>query len=118
MVTSANFVTIARILAIPLFIIVLYLPIRYNELIAAAIFCLIALTDAIDGWLARGRKEVTKEGAILDPLADKLFITAALVFLIGRGVEAWMAYVIIAREFLVTGLRLLTKKVLHASWLG
>ncbi len=120
MVTWANVVTFGRILSIPLFIIVLYLPIRYKGWIAAFVFCVIAATDAVDGWLARKKKEVTKAGAVLDPLADKLLVAAALIFLIGQGVEAWMAYVIIAREFLVTGLRLIVKKkdIIHASWLG
>jgi len=120
MVSWANMVTIGRILAIPIFIIILYLPIKYNSWIAAVVFCAIASTDALDGWLARKRKQITKTGAVLDPLADKLLIAAALIFLIGQGIEAWMAYVIIAREFLVTGLRILTrrKEVIRASWLG
>ena len=120
MVSWANVVTIGRILAIPLFIIVLHLPVQYKGLIAAVVFCAIASTDAVDGWLARRYKGVTKAGAVLDPLADKLLVAAALIFLIGRGVEAWMAYVIIAREFLVTGLRILTKRkdIVHASVWG
>ena len=120
MVSWANLVTIGRILVIPIFIIILFLPIKYNNWIAALVFCAIASTDALDGWIARKRKQVTNVGAVLDPLADKLLIAAALIFLIGQGVEAWMAYVIIAREFLITGLRILVKKkkVIRASWLG
>ncbi len=120
MVTLANLVSLGRILVIPIFIIILFLPIRYNEWIAALVFCAIASSDAVDGWIARKKKQVTRAGAVLDPLADKLLIAAALIFLIGKGVEAWMAYVIIAREFLVTGLRILVKKkaVIKASWLG
>jgi CDP-diacylglycerol--glycerol-3-phosphate 3-phosphatidyltransferase len=64
-------------------------------------------TDSIDGWLARSRGEVTVAGAFLDPLADKLLISAVLVSLVETGeVAAWIAMVIIAREFAVTGLRL------------
>jgi len=120
MVSWANLVTIGRILTIPVFIIILYLPIRYNTWIAALVFCLIASSDAVDGWLARKHKQVTRAGAVLDPLADKLLVAAALIFLIGQGVEAWMAYVIIAREFLVTGLRLIAEKkeVIQASVWG
>src|SRR5574341_101468 len=118
MVSKANVVTLIRIAFIPLFVIVLYIPFRYQNWIAALVFCAIASTDALDGWLARKHKQVTKFGAVFDPLADKLLVTAALIFLIGQGVEAWMAYVIIAREFLVTGLRLVAENVLHASWLG
>ncbi len=120
MVTWANLVTLGRILLIPVFIMILYLPVRYKGWIAAVVFCAIASTDAVDGWLARRHKAVTKAGAVLDPLADKLLVAAALIFLIGQGVEAWMAYVIIAREFLITGLRILIKKkeVVHASMWG
>ena len=103
MVNWANRVTLLRILAIPLFIVVLYLPIKYKGVIAAIVFCIIAATDAVDGWLARKQHQVTKAGTVLDPLADKLLVAAALIFLIGKGVDAWMAYAIIAREFLVTG---------------
>jgi CDP-diacylglycerol--glycerol-3-phosphate 3-phosphatidyltransferase len=120
MVSWANIVTIGRILTIPVFIIILYLPLRYSNWIAALVFCLIASTDAVDGWLARKHKQVTRAGAVLDPLADKLLVAAALIFLIGQGVEAWMAFVIIAREFLVTGLRLIAgkKEIIHASSWG
>ena len=120
MVSLPNKITLARILAIPLFIVALYLPVPYSGLIAAAVFTVIALTDMADGWIARKRNLKSESGAILDPLADKLLVSAALIFLIGRGVEPWMAYVIIAREFLVTGLRLLAKNkaILSASWLG
>ena len=113
-------ITIGRILVIPVFIIILYLPIRYKGWVAALVFCAIASTDAIDGWIARKRNQITKTGAVLDPLADKLLVAAALIFLIGQGVEAWMAYLIIAREFLVTGLRILTKRkaIINASSLG
>jgi len=120
MVSWANLITIGRILVIPVFIIILYLPIRYKGWVAALVFCAIASTDAIDGWIARKRNQITKTGAVLDPLADKLLVAAALIFLIGQGVEAWMAYLIIAREFLVTGLRILTKRksIITASSLG
>jgi len=120
MVTWANKVTIGRILAIPIFIIVLYMPFKYTNWIAAGVFCLIAATDAVDGWLARKMNQETRSGAVLDPLADKLLVAAALIFLIGQGIDAWMAFVIIAREFLVTGLRIITKKkdVIKASWWG
>lgn len=118
MVNVANWITLGRIVAIPIFILTLYLPVSYARVIAAVVFCLIALSDAVDGWVARARKEVSEGGALLDPLADKLLIAAALVFLIGKGVEAWMAFVIIAREFIVTGLRLVAKNITHASYLG
>ena len=101
-----NKITILRVVLIPIFIVFLYVKIRYVEYIAALAFIILALTDALDGYLARKRKEITNLGKLIDPLADKLLISAALIFLIGRGVPAWMAFVIIAREFAVTGLRL------------
>lgn len=117
----ANKITLFRISLIPLFIIILYLPIRYRPEIAAIIFIFLSATDALDGYIARKRKEVTELGKFIDPLADKLLVTAALIFLIGHGVKAWMAYIIIAREFAVTGLRILAaskKIVISASNLG
>jgi len=75
---------------------------------AFAVFAVACATDSIDGWLARSRGEVTVAGAFLDPLADKLLISAVLVCLVETGeVAAWVAMVIIAREFAVTGLRLI-----------
>lgn len=116
MVSAANWVTIGRILATPLFIASLYVP--FGNWFAALVFCIIASTDMVDGWLARRHKTVSKAGAVLDPLADKILVAAALIFLIGKGVDAWMAFVIIAREFLVTGIRLLHEEIVSASFLG
>jgi len=115
-----NRITILRILLIPVFIVLLYVKARYVEYVAAIVFIILALTDALDGYIARKRKEVTKLGKLIDPLADKLLISAALIFLIGRGVPEWMAFIIIAREFAVTGLRLVlsSKITIHASFLG
>jgi len=103
----ANKITLARILLIPIFVVVLLSDIKYRAIVAASVFAIISISDFFDGYVARKRNEVTAVGTMLDPLADKLLISAALVFLIGRGVVAWMAYVIIAREFLITGLRML-----------
>ena len=115
-----NKITILRVVLIPAFIVLLYVKIRYIEYIAAIVFIILALTDALDGYIARKRREVTKLGKLIDPIADKLLVSAALIFLIGKGVPAWMAFAIIAREFAVTGLRLVLsdKKTMHASILG
>jgi CDP-diacylglycerol--glycerol-3-phosphate 3-phosphatidyltransferase len=130
----ANRITLARIFLVP--IIMFFLLIRfdwgaitfaevtitYSEIIATFIFILAASTDGLDGYIARKKKLVTNLGKFLDPLADKLLITAALVSLVDRGsVEAWMAIVIISREFAVTGLRLVAAadgQVIAASKLG
>ncbi len=103
----ANKITLARILLIPVFIVVLLSDIKYHAIISTVVFAIIALSDSLDGYIARKRNEVSAVGAMLDPLADKLLVCAALVFLIGRGVAPWMAYTIIARELLITGLRML-----------
>lgn len=82
--------------------------IQYGNYIGAVIFIIAASTDKIDGYIARKRKMITKFGIFLDPIADKLMITAALIALVQRGdVTGWAAMIIIAREFLVTGLRLI-----------
>ncbi len=118
---TPNKITIMRILLIPIFITLFYIKIRYIDYIAAAVFILLALTDALDGYLARKHKQITNLGKLIDPLADKLLISAALIFLIGRGVPNWMAFTIIAREFAVTGLRLSAQSkqiTIHASRWG
>jgi CDP-diacylglycerol--glycerol-3-phosphate 3-phosphatidyltransferase len=108
-----NSLTIARIFLVPLLVsvlltkfegrLVLGLPV---ELVAAAIFGLASLTDWLDGYLARRRQQVTWVGQMLDPLADKLLISATLVSLVQLDLApAWMVAVIIGREFAVTGLR-------------
>jgi len=84
----------------------LLVRISFGDYIAAAIFGLAALTDSLDGYIARSRKQITRLGVFLDPLADKLLITAALVTLVElHRVPAWIVVIIIAREFAVTGLR-------------
>jgi CDP-diacylglycerol---glycerol-3-phosphate 3-phosphatidyltransferase len=116
-----NSITALRIALIPFFILVLSLKIPYKEIVVTVVFVGLALSDSLDGYIARRTGQVTDLGKFMDPLADKLLITAALVFLIGQGVEAWMAFVIIAREFLVTGLRIMAiknKVVIKASSFG
>lgn len=118
---APNLVTLLRIALIPLFVLLFFSPWGYAGLLAAALFLLLSLTDFIDGYLARKRRQVTDFGKLLDPIADKLLISTALVLLIGRGVEWWMALIIIIREVLLTALRLyIVKKdiVIAASWLG
>ena len=116
-----NKITFARIALIPVFIAVLCLPVRHRHVIAAALFALISATDAVDGYIARKKNQITVLGKFIDPLADKLLVSAALIFLIGHGVEAWMAFVIIAREFAVLGIRIVAasnNKVIAAGGLG
>lgn len=80
---------------------------EYGNYLAAFLFLIAASTDGLDGYIARKRKQITKFGKFLDPIADKLLITAALIALVERNnVTSWAATVIIGREFIITGLRL------------
>jgi CDP-diacylglycerol---glycerol-3-phosphate 3-phosphatidyltransferase len=108
-----NALTVGRIFLVPLLVVVLLtkfegrliLGVR-KELVGAAIFGVAALTDLLDGYLARRRKQITTLGQVMDPLADKLLITAALISLVQMDLAAaWMAAVILGREFAVTVLR-------------
>jgi len=119
----ANRVTILRVVFIPVFVVTLLagMP-EWGPWWAAGIFTLLALTDGVDGYLARSRNEVTTFGKFLDPLADKLLVTAALVALVELGaMPSWIALVIISREFVVSGLRMVAiaeGKVIAASSYG
>ncbi|MBE7052134.1 MAG: CDP-diacylglycerol--glycerol-3-phosphate 3-phosphatidyltransferase [Ruminococcaceae bacterium] len=102
----ANKITMSRILLIPLFMIAYMWDFAYNELVACAIFAVASLTDGVDGYVARNYNMVTDFGKFIDPLADKLLVATALICFVGSGeIAAYMAIVIIAREFIVTGLR-------------
>ena len=112
-VNLPNSITLIRIFSIPLLIWILSSP-RFTsvngekELLASAVFIAAAMTDGIDGYLARKRGQITTMGILLDPLADKLLIAAAFVVLVQINpslVPAWVAIVVIGREFLVSGLR-------------
>ena len=112
-VNLPNYITLTRIASIPLLIWILSSS-RFSsqygekELLASTVFILASITDGIDGYLARKRGQITTLGMLLDPLADKLLIAAAFVTLVQFNpamVPAWMAVVIIGREFLVSGLR-------------
>jgi CDP-diacylglycerol---glycerol-3-phosphate 3-phosphatidyltransferase len=99
-----NGLTLMRIFLIPLLVTVLLT--QYNMLVAATIFLLAAVTDLLDGYFARKRGQITTLGTLLDPVADKLLISSALIPLVQlRLVPAWMVVIIIGREFAVTGLR-------------
>lgn len=101
-----NLLTLSRIALLPFFIFFLNDPTPLYSFIAAAIFGVASITDWLDGWVARKTGQVTKLGKLLDPIADKLLTSTALILLVDIGrVPAWIVALIIGREFAVTGLR-------------
>ncbi len=118
----ANKLTLVRIFLVPVFVLVASTQIPYGDLFAAVIFIAAAATDGLDGYVARTRKEITVLGKFMDPLADKLLISAALIALVDMGrISSWVAIIIISREFAVTGLRTIAAAegvVVAASHLG
>jgi CDP-diacylglycerol--glycerol-3-phosphate 3-phosphatidyltransferase len=117
-----NLLTLARVAAVPLIVIIMLSDSREAGFWAAAIFGAAAATDFIDGWLARKWGVVTVLGKFLDPLADKLIVMAALIMLIPSGrIPAWAVFLVLAREIIVTGLRSIASSegiVIDASDLG
>ena len=131
----ANQLTLLRIILIPFFIVCFYIPslivntvavnnylIPYANLLGLIIFLLAAITDFIDGYVARKYNMITDFGKFMDPLADKLLVTAALLVLLENGlISGWVVFVILAREFIVTGFRTIAASkgvVIAAGWLG
>ncbi len=99
-------ITLLRILLVPFLLAFLIAPSRVNALMAALIFGVAALTDWLDGHLARSTQQVTTLGKLLDPIADKILLAAGLIPLVGLGrVPAWVAAIMLIREFAVSGLR-------------
>jgi len=121
-VIHPNHLTLYRILAIPGIVILMLYPNRLCTFLSALLFSTAAITDYLDGYLARTRGLVTDFGKFIDPLADKLLVSSALVMLASyQWAPAWIVCIIISREFIVTGLRSVadhTKEDLSSSWLG
>jgi CDP-diacylglycerol---glycerol-3-phosphate 3-phosphatidyltransferase len=117
-----NFLTLLRILLVPAVVVALGTEAKGGSEIAAAVFVVAALTDGLDGYIARSRQSITTFGKVMDPVADKLLIAAALLALVSMDrVAGWIAMVVIAREFAVSGLRIAAGQhgvVIPASALG
>ncbi|WP_418789936.1 CDP-diacylglycerol--glycerol-3-phosphate 3-phosphatidyltransferase [Phosphitispora sp. TUW77] len=117
-----NRITLARIILVPVFLAIVSIKITYGQFLAAAVFIIAASTDGLDGYFARKRNQVTKLGKFMDPLADKLLVSAALISLVELNIiSAWIAFIIIGREFAITGLRSIAAAdgiVISASKLG
>lgn len=119
----ANKLTMLRIFLVPLFLIFISMTdFAYSTFIATGIFIIASITDQLDGHIARSRNQITTFGKFMDPLADKLLVTAALISLVElKVIPAWAAVIIIAREFAVSGLRTIAAsegKVIAASMWG
>ena len=119
-----NKLTLSRVVAIPFFVAAMLIPTGWagQKWIALAIFCLASLTDLLDGKIARARGLVTNFGKFMDPLADKLLVCSALICLSSQQrLAAWVVIIIIAREFIISGFRLIASDagvVIAASMWG
>jgi len=118
-----NKITIFRVIMIPVFLVFMLVPdIPGGKYIAAAVFIIAALSDLLDGYLARRYHLITNFGKFMDPLADKLLVSSALICFVQLGLmPAWIVVVIIAREFIISGFRLIASDngvVIAASWWG
>jgi CDP-diacylglycerol--glycerol-3-phosphate 3-phosphatidyltransferase len=106
-VTLPDQLTVARALAVPIVVVLFAWDFPDHAYWGTAVFAVAMATDQVDGWLARRRGETSALGSLLDPIADKVLVMAMLAMLVGEGVApAWMVAAILAREFLVSGLRL------------
>jgi CDP-diacylglycerol--glycerol-3-phosphate 3-phosphatidyltransferase len=117
-----NVLTVLRILLVPVLVVALTTETKNGDTIAAIVFALASLTDGLDGYIARSRKSITTFGKVMDPIADKMLITAALIALVSLDrLAAWVAMVIVAREFAVSSLRVAAAAegaIIPASILG
>jgi len=117
-----NSLTLLRIFLVPFLVVVLLTKFDGREYVGLAIFLIAAITDLLDGYFARKYKKVTKLGILLDPIADKLLISSALISLVELGLApAWMIVIIVGREFAVSGLRMIASQqgvTIAASPLG
>lgn len=120
--TTANIITLIRIILVPVFLVIYLLQGPYYETISLVIFLIASLTDKLDGYIARKNNEVTVFGQFIDPLADKLLVCAALLVLTQAGIiPSWCVFIILAREFIITALRAVAisaGRVIAASNIG
>lgn len=120
--TTANKITIFRVLMVPVFVILLYLDAPGSIYWALGVFILASISDTVDGYVARHCNQVTDFGKFLDPLADKVLVIAAMCVFVERGyMPGWALLIVVARELAVTGLRLIAVdngRVIAAAWSG
>ena len=117
--TTANKITIFRMVMIPVFLVLGYAGLKW---LALAVFILASLSDMVDGYIARHYNQITDFGKFMDPLADKMLVLAAMVFFVEKGsMPGWAVAIVLFREFAVSGLRLVAveqKRVIAAAWSG
>ena len=117
-----NKLSMLRICMIPFFVVFALMPALWAQMVALALFIAASVTDLLDGKIARKRGLVTNFGKFIDPIADKLLVMSALVVLTGQGrMPSWVCIVMLAREFAISGFRLVAAdagKVIAAGWLG
>ena len=106
--TTASKITLVRIAMIPFFFAAMLMDFKNHEIVSLVIFAVASLTDGVDGYIARHYNQVSNFGKFVDPLADKLLVTAAMLIFVEWGrMPSWALMVVLAREFAVTGLRLI-----------
>lgn len=119
---TANKLTMLRVIMIPVFLAALYVEFPFHYIAALAIFILASITDFIDGYIARHFNQITDFGKFMDPLADKLLVTSAMLWFVEVGqMPAWALLIVITREFAVSGLRMVAAPkgiVIAAAWSG
>lgn len=118
----ANKITIFRVFLVPIFILIYYSDLPNSSYIATLVFVIASLTDTLDGYIARSKNMITNFGKFIDPLADKVLVSAALILLVETGkIPGWVVILIIAREFTITGFRVIAASegvTIAASSLG
>jgi CDP-diacylglycerol--glycerol-3-phosphate 3-phosphatidyltransferase len=120
--TTANKLTIFRIILIPVFLVILYLGFPGSKWVALAVFIVASLTDTLDGYIARHYDQITDFGKFMDPLADKMLVLSAMCYFVESGaMSGWVLAVVLLREFAVSGMRLVAVeqgRVIAAAWSG
>ena len=119
---TANKLTMLRVILIPVYLVVWYLNLKYSALLALAVFVIASVTDFLDGYVARHYNQVTTFGKFMDPLADKILVITAMIWFVSVGLlPVWALVIVVAREFAVSGLRLIAVdngRVIAAAWSG
>ena len=117
--TTANKITMVRVVLIPVFLVLCYLD---HRIAATVVFIIASLSDLLDGYIARHYNQVSNFGKFMDPLADKMLVLSAMCFLVEKGqMPGWVVAVVLFREFAVSGLRLIAverQRVIAAAWSG